>query len=111
MSFKNAITGLKAHFKDCAVAVLAEIDPKGKVQAELVKEGWQFKKTPMTEEEAKDFMLSCSFAGPVPCIIPENTKVFTPEGEEVFTKERNEPLEIRFIQAKRTVAAQLYGIN
>lgn len=110
MNFKNALTGIKAHFKDCAVAVLAEIDPRGKVQTELIKEGWQFKKS-LTEEEAKDFLLSCSIAGPAPCIIPENTKVFTPEGEEVFTKEGNEPLEMRYKQAKRTAAAQVYGIS
>lgn len=101
---------LSGIFKECAISVMAAMDPKGKVEDALRRDGWQFKQS-MTEEEVRDYILSCSAAGPVP-ILPNETKIFTPEGQEVFPKgQRDEALELRYKQARRTAAIREYGLN
>ncbi len=100
----------KNYAKNCAIAILADIDPKGKVHDALKREGWQFIPT-KTDEEIRNELLAYSAAGPV-CYLPNPVQVITPDGQEVFPKTgRNEDLELRLKQAKHVAAAREYGLN
>ena len=111
MTLKNTLSSLTAHFKYYAAIALAEEGPQQKVRAELMKEGWRYKLTEMSEEEAKNMMAMCAFGAPVTCIPPNKIKTFSPEGQEVFTKDGDKALEQRYKQAVRQAAARVYGIN
>jgi|GEM_PF-2733153 hypothetical protein len=88
-------------------------NPHPEVRAEMMKQGWTFRTAPTTQEEAANIIA----AGPTDsgvgalCLPAKLTKIFSPEGEEVFSRERNKPLEARYKAEVRKAATQVYGIQ
>lgn len=110
MTLKSTLSNLSAHFKYYAAIALAEDGPQEKVRTVLMKEGWSFKNS-ISDEEMKNIIIATSAIGPVACLDFGRTKIFSPEGEEVFTVKRNKELEDRYKQAVRQAAAHTYGLK
>jgi hypothetical protein len=110
MTLRSTLSNLSAHFKYYAAIALAEDGPQHKVRAELMKEGWSFKNS-MSDEEMKNIIIATGGAGPAGCLNFGKIKIFSPEGEEVFTAKRNKDLEDRYKQAVRQAAAHTYGLK
>lgn len=110
MTLKSTLSNLSAHFKYYAAIALAEDGPQEKVRTELRKDGWSFKNS-LSEEEIKNIIIASGSVGPIGCFYLGKIKVFSPEGEEVFTVKRNRELEDRYKQAVRQAAAHAYGLK
>ena len=97
------------YFKYQAAVLLAQDGPPKAVRQDLMKKGWQFRPS-MTEKEARDHIIAGSMAGGPAAAVPfMTTRVFSPEGEQVFKlKDRNPELEARYMAEVRASAAKLY---
>lgn len=110
MDIAGTFSRLKSKFQYHAALLLAQDRPPQAVRAELIKEKWDFRSS-MTQEEALNYVKANSIGGPACAIPPITTKIFSPEGEEVFKCERNQPLEDRYMAAVRKAASTIYGYN
>ncbi len=110
MTLKDTLSNLSAHFKYYAAIALAEDGPQEKVRAEMMRQGWTFKNA-LSDKEMEAFVQASGMAGTMAGSQISKMKIFSPEGQEVFTTERNKELEDRYKQAVRQTAARTYGIH
>lgn len=103
-------SNLSNRFKYWTALALAEDGPQEKVRAEMMKQGWQFK-SGLTQEDALRNVIASGLAGPVGCITFPRTKIYSPEGQEVFTQESDPALQKRYREEVRATAARVYGIK
>ena len=109
-SITGILSNLSAHFKYFAATTLVEDGPPEKVRTALEKQGWSFVTVQRSEEEIRNIIMAHSMAhgycGPAAIV-----KIFSPEGAEVFTEQKNKPLEAFYKDTVRRTAAQVYGLK
>lgn len=107
MTLKSKLSNLTAHFQYYAALALAEDGSTQKVRDELTKSGWRFKNS-LSDDEIKAIVQAGIGVGPAAHLLHNKINIFSPEGQEICTRNSDPKQDERYKQAVRKSAAAIY---